>query len=204
MQIVYTSSNYKNAVWRSVFSVLLGLVLVIWPKAGLIYIIMLVGLIFLTTGLVSFIVSYRNREKRPGGLVSFSGIGSLVLGLLLLGFPSSFSAIFMIFLGCMLVVAAIGQFVSLAAARHFGYVSPVSYLFPVLILAAGIIVLFNPFDSDESIFILFGITAIFYGVTDLLNQYSIRKLRKASEEKEKMQRMNEGVEVEDADYEEVK
>lgn len=203
MQIVYTSSNYKNALWRSVISILLGLVLVLWPGTALRYIIMLIGLIFLVTGLVSFVLSYRNREDRPRSVLSFSGIGSVILGLLLVSIPSTFATIFMFFLGFMLVVAAIGQFVTLAAARHFGYVSPISYLFPVLILISGIIVLFDPFQSAESIFILFGVTAIFYGITDLMNQYSIRKLRKASEEKEKMEKMNDVGEVVDAEYEEV-
>ena len=106
-------------------------------------------------------------------------------------------------LGFILVVAAVGQFVSLAAARQFGRVSPVSYLFPVLILIAGIIVLFDPFTSAESVFILFGITAVFYGVTDLMNQYFIRKMRRTSEERERIEKIEREPEVEDAEYEEV-
>ena len=93
---------------------------------------------------------------------------------------------------------------TLAAARQFGYVSPVSYLFPVIILIAGIIVLFDPFSSAEGVFILFGATLVFYGITDLINQYAINKLRKSNDEKEKIERMDGRQDVEDADYEEVK
>ena len=106
-------------------------------------------------------------------------------------------------LGFILVVAAVGQFVTLAAARQFGRIAPVSFLFPVLILIVGIVILFDPFSSAESVFILFGITAVFYGVTDLLNQYSIRKMRKASEEKEKIVKMGGDSDIEDAEFEEV-
>lgn len=204
MKIVYTFTNYRNSVYRSVLSICLGLVLMIWPGAALKYIIMLIGVIFLLTGLFALVVSNKNREKHPGRMASFTGIGSLILGLLLLCFPSSFATVFMFILGFILVVAAIGQFVTLAAARQFGYVAPVSYLFPVLILIAGIVVLFNPFSSAENVFILFGITIIFYGITDLINQYSINKMRKANDEKEKIERMDEGHEVEDAEYEEIK
>ena len=123
----------------------------------------------------------------------------MVLGLLLLCLPSTFATIFMYLLGFILVLAAVGQFVTLAAARQFGPVSLASYLFPVLILIAGVIVLFDPFSSAEGVFILFGITAIFYGVTDLLNQYKINRLRKGFEEKEKMVRMEDEPEVEEAE-----
>lgn len=204
MQIVYTSTNFKGAILRSILAIILGVVLVVWPGTALKYIIMLIGVLFLITGLIAFIISNRNREDHRKSLIPFSGIGSMALGLLLLCLPSTFATIFMFILGFILVIGAVGQFVTLAAARQFGYVSPVSYLFPVLILIAGIVVLFDPFKSAESVFILFGITAIFYGVTDLLNQYSIRRMRKANEEKEKIVKMDGEPDVEDADYEEVK
>ena len=47
------------------------------------------------------------------------------------------------------------------------------------------------------------IETVFYGVTDLLNQYSIRKMRKASEEKEKIVKMGGDSDIEDAEFEEV-
>ena len=203
MQIVYTSTNFKGALSRAILAIIVGLVLVLWPGVALRYIIMFIGAMFLATGLIAFIVSNKNREDRRRSLVPFSGIGSMALGLLLLCWPSFFTTIFMFVLGFILVVAAVGQCVSLAAARQFGRVSPVSYLFPVLILIAGIIVLFDPFTSAESVFILFGITAVFYGVTDLMNQYFIRKMRRTSEERERIEKIEREPEVEDAEYEEV-
>lgn len=97
-----------------------------------------------------------------------------------------------------------GAVCDFGSGRQFGYVAPISYLFPVIILIAGIIVLFDPFSSAEGVFILFGATLIFYGITDLVNQYAINKLRKSNDEKEKIQRMDGAQDVEDADYEEVK
>lgn len=203
MHIVYTTTNFKGAISRAILAIILGLVLVIWPGVALRYIIMFIGVIFLITGLIAFIVSNKNREDHRKSFVPFSGIGSMAFGLLLLCLPSAFVAIFMFVLGFILVIAAIGQFVTLGAARQLGHVPVVSYLFPVLILVAGILVIFDPFKSVESVFILFGITAIFYGVTDLLNQYSINRMRKASEEKEKIVKMEGEPEVEDAEFEEM-
>ena len=203
MQIVYTSTNYKSVVYRAVLSIILGVVLVSWPGAALKYIIMLIGLIFVLTGLISYVMTNREREVRSRYFAPFSGIGSLILGLLLLCLPSSFLSIFMFVFGFILVVAAIGQFVTLAAARQFGPVSFVSYLFPVLIFVAGIVILFDPFRSAEGVVILFGVTSIFYGVTDFINQYAIRKLRKKNEDKEKIVDVASHPDIEDAEYEEV-
>ena len=199
MQIVYTTSNFKGGIYRAVLAILLGLALLIWPADALKYVVMLIGIVFLAIG----IISSRNREEHQRSFAPLSGIGSVILGLLLVCLPSTFATVFMFLLGFILVVAAVGQFVTLAAARQFGRIAPVSFLFPVLILIVGIVILFDPFSSAESVFILFGITAVFYGVTDLLNQYSIRKMRKASEEKEKIVKMGGDSDIEDAEFEEV-
>ena len=196
MQIVYTTSNFKGGIYRAVLAILLGLALLIWPADALKYVVMLIGIVFLAIGIIAFIISSRNREEHQRSFAPLSGIGSVILGLLLVCLPSTFATVFMFLLGFILVVAAVGQFVTLAAARQFGRIAPVSFLFPVLIL-------FDPFSSAESVFILFGITAVFYGVTDLLNQYSIRKMRKASEEKEKIVKMGGDSDIEDAEFEEV-
>lgn len=203
MQIVYSTTSFKGTFTRAILAILLGAVLIIWPGVALRYIIMFIGAMFLVTGLVAFIVSNKNREEHRQSLVPFSGIGSMALGLLLLCLPTFFTTIFMFVLGFLLVVAAIGQFVALAAARQYGMISPVSYLFPVLILIAGIVVLFDPFASAESVFILFGITAIFYGITDLINQYAIRKVRRTAEEQERIEKMETEPEVVDAEFEEL-
>ena len=197
MQIVYTTSNFKGGIYRAVLAILLGLALLIWPADALKYVVMLIGIVFLAIGIIAFIISSRNREEHQRSFAPLSGIGSVILGLLLVCLPSTFATVFMFLLGFILVVAAVGQFVTLAAARQFGRIAPVSFLFPVLILIVGIVI------SAESVFILFGITAVFYGVTDLLNQYSIRKMRKASEEKEKIVKMGGDSDIEDAEFEEV-
>ena len=204
MQIVYMTSGYRGQIYRATVAIVLGIVLLIWPDVALQYIIMLIGVMFLITGLVAFIVSNRNHEEHRRSLVPFSGIGSMALGVLLLVYPDFFTKVFMFILAFILVLAAVGQFATIAAARKFGSVSPLSYLYATLILIAGIVVLFNPFTTAENVFILFGITAIFYGITDLLNQWTIRKIRKMKDQQEQIQRIEPDDDIQDAEYEEVK
>lgn len=224
MKIVYTSSNYKNSIYRSILAIIVGIVLIMWPHVAANYMIILIGAIFFTIGVISFITSYRLRAKMQRDLqingdtnhqernpyvrrlISVNGIGSMVLGAILMLFPSAFVSIVMFLLGIILIIAAIGQLVMLGAAKQMGYVSPISYLFPILILAAGVVIIVNPFDSISGIFVLFGATSIFYGVTDLFNQYGINKMRKhnTDHEQSNTRKSNGNDHIEDVDYEEVK
>ena len=54
--------HFDGAILRAVISVLLGIVLILWPAAAVLYIIMLIGAGFLLPGVIS-IVSYFLRDK---------------------------------------------------------------------------------------------------------------------------------------------
>jgi len=101
-----------------------------------------------------------------------------------------------------LVVAGIGQLVVLTSARRFGQISGMSYLFPVIVLLAGVVIFANPFSAKEGIITFFGAISIFYGITDLINQRRINQMRKEAHESEQQQKMG-GGEIEDAEYEEI-
>ena len=97
---------------------------------------MFIGALFLLTGIMAFVASYRRQqaEQRADGLLSLNGIGSMVLGILLISIPLFFTTILMVILGCVLLLAAIAQLVTLSAARQLGYISPMNYFFPILIM----------------------------------------------------------------------
>ena len=77
-----------------------------------------------------------------------------------------------------------------------------SYLFPVIVLLAGVVIFANPFSAKEGIITFFGAISIFYGITDLINQRRINQMRKEAHESEQQQKMG-GGEIEDAEYEEI-
>lgn len=91
MQIVYTTSNFKGGIYRAVLAILLGLALLIWPADALKYVVMLIGIVFLAIGIIAFIISSRNREEHQRSFAPLSGIGSVILGLLLVCLPSTFA-----------------------------------------------------------------------------------------------------------------
>ena len=191
MQIIYTSGNYKRTIVKSIVAIVLGLVLVLWPTEVLNYTVKIIGAVFCVTGIISFLVSMRD-----------NGIGSIILGILLWSMADFFTNMLMYLLGFILIVAGIGQLVMLTSARKFGHIAPLSYVYPVIILLAGLIVFANPFSAKEGIITFFGAVTIFYGITDLINHYKVNQLRKETHETEQQQKMG-GGEIEDAEYEEI-
>ena len=209
MKIIYTTSNIRGAIGRAILAILFGIVLIVWPEKALGYIIMLIGVVFLVTGIIAFIMSNRHRGDANRNVLPFTGIGSMVLGVILICIPLTFAAVLVFMLGLVLVVAAISQFFTLSIARQMGPVSPLSYLFPILILAAGIVILFNPFETVQGISkgasILFGVMIIFYGITSLWNNYLLYKYRVSTTHENQFDRIeSRHTDIEDADYEEVK
>lgn len=203
MQISFSSGTYKRTMVRSIVAIVTGVVLVLWPTEVLNYTVKIIGAVFCLAGIISFLVSLRDQDNgSPRGLISFNGIGSIILGILLWVMADTFTNLLMYLLGFILIVAGIGQLVVLTSARRFGQISAVSYLFPVIVLLAGVVVFANPFSAKEGIITFFGAVSIFYGITDLINQRRINRLQKEAHEAEQQQKMG-GGEIEDAEYEEI-
>lgn len=76
-------------ILRGVLAIILGVVLVMWPEAAIIYMIMVIGACFLLPGIYS-IVGYflRNKENEvTSPMFPLDGLGSLLLGAWLLIMP---------------------------------------------------------------------------------------------------------------------
>ena len=102
-----------------------------------------------------------------------AGLGSLLFGLWLMIMPAFFVGILMYVLGAVLVLAGISQIVNLSAARSWTVVP--GGFFVVLVLIAGVVVLFNPFTAATVPFIILGVSSIVYGLSDLVNIIRFRQ-----------------------------
>lgn len=164
-------------ILRGVLAIILGVVLVMWPEAAIIYMIMLIGACFLLPGIYS-IVGYflRNKENEvTSPMFPLDGLGSLLLGAWLLIMPHFFVNILMYLLGAVLVLAGIQQIATLIRARKWSIVPYGFYVLPSLILLVGILILVYPMDVMANTLTVFGVATLFYGVNELINWYKFRK-----------------------------
>lgn len=166
----------NNAVLRSVFAVVLGLVLILWPEATINYLVVIIGVLFVIPGLISVIAYFtRNREIQPSPMFPIEGAGSILFGLWLIIMPTFFVSILMYVLGVLLIIAGVQQIMTLISARKWTTVGFGFYIIPVLIFIAGIIILSNPFQVAANTFMFLGIAAIIYGFSELFNWFRFKK-----------------------------
>lgn len=162
---------------RSLTAVLLGLILVLWPQLTIIYIVMAIGVLFMLPGLWALASYVKLRYSTPNAVLRFpiEGAGSFLLGLWLFVTPAFFVSIFMFILGFVLVLAGSQQVGTLIQARNWCTVPWFYYVFPLLILVTGLLILTYPFDAAENTVVIFGLATLIYGCIELLNWYKFRK-----------------------------
>jgi len=164
--------NYS--VMRCVSAIAIGVLLMVWPEAAIIYLVIAIGAMFFLPSLFS-LVGYFLKGRQLGMYFPIVSLGSLLFGLWLMVSPAFFVGILMYVLGAVLVFAGISQIVGLMGARSHAEVAFGFYVMPVLILLAGIVVLVNPFAAASVPFIILGVSSAVYGITELINIYKFRK-----------------------------
>lgn len=156
---------------RGLFAILLGLIIVMWPSVAVRYIVVIIGVLALTMGaatMISYLVNPNVVQEERAKLFPYTAILVFIFGLLLVLFPSTFVTIIMLLLGFIIVWVAVSQLIGLLMAQKKRKFPWVFYVFPVLILISGIVVFLNPFSTATAVFLLFGGTMIFYGLSALV------------------------------------
>lgn len=168
-----------GTILRSIFALVLGLVLVLWPGSAVQYLVIVIGVLFIIPGVISLAAYLRARSKSPDFSSSFpiESAGSILLGIWLVSTPAFFVNILMYVLGVLLMLAGVLQLVSLSSARKWTAVPVPYYIFPVLILLCGIVILAYPFTVAASAFMFLGVVCLVYGAGELFNWYRFGRLR---------------------------
>ncbi len=165
--------NYS--IIRCICALVLGVLLVAWPEAAILYLVITIGALFLVPGLFS-VFGYLTRGKQNGMSFPIAGLGSLLFGLWLMIMPAFFVGILMYVLGAVLVLAGISQIVNLSAARSWTVVPGGFFVVPVLVLIAGVVVFVQSVYGCHCAFLLYwGVSSIVYGLSDLVNIIRFRQ-----------------------------
>ncbi len=164
--------NYS--IMRCVSAIAIGILLMVWPEAAIIYLVIAIGAMFFLPSLFSML-NYFMKGKELGMYFPIVSLGSLLFGLWLMVSPAFFVGILMYVLGVVLVFAGISQIAGLLGVRSQSSVSFGYYVTPILILLAGLLVLINPFAAIAVPFTILGISSTVYGISELINMYKFRR-----------------------------
>ena len=185
----------RSSIFRAVCAIIVGALLVKYREQTVTWITVLIGVIFLVSGIISITAWFSAKRKggaegvdlydAQGNLLTppvppfpIVGLGSVILGAVLALFPNSFVNGLMYILAAMLILGALSQFFSLTAARRFAKIGFVWWIVPTLVLLIGLIAIVKPSFIASAPLLVLGYCMIVYGAVDLINTLKIHQCRK--------------------------
>ena len=178
----------QSSFFRAICSIIIGVLLLRYPDNTVTWITLAIGVMFLLSGVFSTI-AYLNARKNTsdyvitdgeGRIISegkptfpLVGIGSIILGVLLVTSPSVFVEILMYIMGGILILGALNQFMALYNARRWGRMTWGFWVSPSLILLAGLYVMFLPMEAAAVPMTIIGWCCLLYGASEVVNATKI-------------------------------
>lgn len=187
----------QSSLARAVSAIIMGVLLIKYREQTVTWLTIVIGILFFLSGVISCAAYFvaRRREsdvqlfdadgrQLSGFKVSFplTGLGSIVLGLILALMPNAFISWLMFILAAMLIIGAIGQFVSLAAITRTFRVGIYFWIMPSVILLIGLLALIRPSAISSAPLFVIGWCMLLYGVSESVNSIKFYLLRKKMKE----------------------
>ena len=113
------SLNY--AAISSLCALAIGILLVVWHEAAIIYLVITVGVLFLLPGLFglfSYYADSRHKDVEMRRSFTIVALGSTLLGFWLMIMPEFFVNILMYLLGALLVLGGLSQLINFISVRQ--------------------------------------------------------------------------------------
>lgn len=183
----------QNTFIRALVSIIIGVLLIRYREETVRGLTILIGALFLITGLISCITYLTDRKHRDDTVVldasgrqisgfrptfPIVGIGSMVLGAMLTLAPTAFTTGLTYIIAAMLILGAVNQFVMLAAINRIIRVHVIFWLLPCVVLFIGGVAIVKPeWIAQAPIFIL-GWALALYGVIECINAFKLMSVNR--------------------------
>ena len=193
---VETIKILQSSFFRAVCALAVGGLLLFYPTSTLKGITIGIGVLFLIPGVLSCVTYWRatqarreegQAEERDYSMLTLPivAIGSILLGLFMTLTPSWFVGSLMYVLSAMVILGAINQMMALYQVRKYVVFGVGYWLTPIILMAVGIFMLFNPIKAASVPLIILGLCLIVYGISEMVNSMAIHRETKGMLVREK-------------------
>lgn len=204
----------QSSIFRALCSAIVGVLLIKYPADTAVWITMAIGGLFLLSGIISCIVYFSMRRHAgenvvldadgkviAGGMPTFPvvGVGSVILGVILLLRPGAVIDIMSYVLGAILILGAVNQMLTLVAANRVVRLSVFFWICPLLVLIVGIIALVKPMWIAGAPLVVIGWCLLLYGVTETVNALKISADRRRLDRSLRRESVSEAADPVDAE-----
>lgn len=184
----------QSSLLRAVVAIIVGVLLVKYREDTMRWMTIAAGILFFLSGLISVIVYYYekreiarspytfdqtgNEIRRHSPIFPFIGVGSMLLGIILMVMPTDLIIGVTYVLGAMLILGAASQLFNLFMSRRFWSIPIIYWLFPTILLGIGILVVAKPMETATLPLKIIGWALMVFGVVECVNAFSIFRARK--------------------------
>lgn len=182
----------KTSFFRAITAVIVGVLLITYREEIITWLTISIGILFFLSGLITCIIYFvtRNTESSEMNLDSAKstptftplfplvGMGSLLLGLMLALMPNSFVNWMVYILGALLILGAIGQYVSLASIVKLVRISIFFWIMSSVIFLIGVVSIIKPMWIASDPLLIIGWSMILYGVVECVDTIKVMNTRR--------------------------
>ncbi len=178
---------------RAVCAAIAGYLLVMYRTEMVHWMTIAFGAMFLVSGLVSVIVYYMEKRRAYAGdepktvmIPTFPivGLGSMILGGVLMLMPASFITGVMYALAAILILGAISQFVNMVRILRYARIPFFFWLFPTVVLLVGLFLIARPQEMSALPFRLLGWSLMVYAIFEVVCGIKIYQARRRYEQEQ--------------------
>lgn len=187
----------QSSIFRALSAIIVGALLVKYREEMVEWLTILIGVIFLVSGIISCISYFGfkrsasdveifdaqgNQISAPTQSFPLVGIGSIILGGVLALSPDTFMGGLMYMLAIILILGALNQFFNLSVATKYARIGFFWWLMPIVTLIIGLVALVKPNIIATAPLFVIGWCMMVYGVVELVNAIKINQCRKVFEQ----------------------
>lgn len=174
------SRSIKNSILVfAVVSIVIGLVLVIWPMQSKIAICYALGAISLLYGIARIVMYFANKTfagfERYGIIV---GIVAAIFGFVLLFNATAIIAVIGVLIGVAVIIDSIVRLQVALDSRRLGLSWKLPLIFSLVMLVFGIVLLFDPFAGANAATVVAGAALLVDGIMSAWTMIAAGKLFK--------------------------
>ena len=169
-----TKKIVLNFILSAICYVALGVALIIWPATSINVFCYVLGGVTAAYGLWQVYRFISHRDERYSTLSLMVGIVALALGICFFVKPELFASILPFILGLYLIFDGVVKLQASIDIKKDGYEKwGILLLLAVLMIALGVVILLNPFQSAQVLITFIGICMLADGVINLFNAFVV-------------------------------
>lgn len=182
--------NYKGNLWSAILALIVGIVMVFFSDLALETVVLVIGILFIATGVFNLIIELNRKDEKgrkrvsPIGILATAGTG--ILGILMVCTPHTMINLIIYLFAAAFILLGVYQICCLA----FFY-RPVTFPFwffilPALLVITGVVIcIIGPSAVAQTMTLITGIALIVYAIASFIDIAGLlafrRDMRKLAE-----------------------